>query len=128
VQDKPTAVELLRVIREFVETQAMPRLEGRTAFHARVAVNALAIVERELEQGPAAADAERARLRALLGRDGTLDELNRELCRRIRAGEVTAESPDLRAHLWETTVAKVAIDQPSYAAYRKVRARRDAGD
>jgi hypothetical protein len=127
VQDKPTAVELLRVIREFVETQAMPRLEGRTAFHARVAVNALAIVERELELGPAAADAERGRLRALLGRDGTLDELNRELCRRVRAGEVAADSPGLRAHLWETTLAKVAIDQPSYAAYRKARARRDGG-
>ena len=33
----------------------MPSLEGRNAFHARVAANALAIVARQLELGPEAA-------------------------------------------------------------------------
>ncbi len=62
----------------------MPELKGHTAFHARVAANALGIVARELEYGPAAAEAEKKRLVDLIGSDGTLDELNRVLCTMIR--------------------------------------------
>jgi hypothetical protein len=119
VQDQPSAIELLQAVRSFIQDQAIPRLEGRAAFHARIAVNALAIVERGLELGHAQSAAERERLEALLGRTGTLDELNRELCRRIRAGEVDLDSTGLLEHLRETTLAKLAVDQPRYAAYRR---------
>jgi hypothetical protein len=119
VQDQPSAIELLQAVRDFIRDQAIPRLEGRAAFHARIAVNALAIVERGLELGPAQDAAERERLETLLGRSGSLDELNRELCRRIRAGEMDQSTPGLAAHLRETTLAKLAVDQPRYAAYRR---------
>ena len=119
MQDQPSAIELLRAVRSFLQDQAIPRLEGRAAFHGRIAVNALAIVERGLELGPAQDDAERERLEALLGRTGSLDELNRELCRRIRAGEMDLDTPGLVRHLRETTLAKLAVDQPRYAAYRR---------
>ncbi len=97
----------------------MPELEGRSAFHARVAANAVAIVERELEIGPEANAEELEGLRRLLGSDGSLDELNRELCRRIRAREIDAAAPELADHLRSTTLTKVAIDQPKYSAYRR---------
>ena len=119
MQDQPSAIELLQAVRSFIHDQAIPRLEGRAAFHARIAVNALAIVERGLELGPAQDAAERERLEALLARTGTLDELNRELCRRIRAGEMDQDTPGLVAHLRKTTLAKLAVDQPRYAAYRR---------
>ena len=117
--DQPTLVELVAVVREFLEQKALPALEGHTAFHARVAANALGIVERQLEHAPDAEAAECARLTALLGRTGTLDELNRELCRRIRANEIDENAPDLMQHLRETTLAKLAVDQPRYSGYRK---------
>jgi hypothetical protein len=119
VQDRPSAIELLRAVRSFIEDQAIRRLEGRAAFHARIAVNALAIVERGLELGPAQEAAEQERLERLLGRTATLDELNRELCRRIRSGEMDLDTPGLIEHLRETTLAKLAVDQPRYAAYRR---------
>jgi hypothetical protein len=119
VQDQPSAIELLQAAQGFLEKQAIPRLEGRAAFHARIAVNVLAIVERGLALDPAQNAAEQERLEALLGRTGTLDELNRELCGRIRAGEVDLETPGLAEHLRETTLAKLAVDQPRYAAYRR---------
>jgi hypothetical protein len=106
-------------VRSFIQDQAIPRLEGRAAFHARIAVNVLAIVERGLEHGPVQDTAERERLEALLGRTGSLDELNRELCRRIRAGELDLETPGLAEHLRKATLTKVAVDQPRYAAYRR---------
>jgi hypothetical protein len=127
VYDKPTAAELVGAVRAFLEEQAMPALEGRVAFHARVAVNALAIVARQLELAPADEAAERGRLAALLGRDGSLDAQNRELCRRIRAGEIGADTPGLVDHLRETTLAKLAVDQPRYESYRRALAKRGSG-
>jgi hypothetical protein len=118
-------IELVGAVRDFLEHQALPKLEGHTAFHARVAVNALAIVERQLRLAPEAEAAERERLRALLGRDGGLEELNRELCARIRAGEIGIQTPGLAEHLRATTLAKLAVDQPKYSGYLRALAARE---
>jgi hypothetical protein len=117
--DQPSIRELVDAVREFLETRAMPELKGHTAFHARVAANALAIVARELERAPVAAVEEHARLHVLLGRDGSLEELNRELCRRIRNGKFTLETPGLAIHLERTVRDKIAIDQPSYSGLKQ---------
>ena len=55
---RPTAAELLEAVREFLSADAMPALPGELAFRARVAANAVAIVERELAMGdvPSPAD------------------------------------------------------------------------
>lgn len=124
MHDQPSAAELVAAVREFLEKHAMPALEGHAAFHARVAANTLGIVERQLALGPAQADAERSRLCDLLGVEGSLDELNRELCRRIRDGRLTLETPGLSEHLRETTLAKLAVDQPRYSGYRRALERR----
>jgi len=116
--DQPSMRELVDAVREFLETKAMPELKGHTAFHARVAANALAIVVRELERGGKSAEEETARLRGLLARDGTLEELNRELCKRIRTGAFTSATPGLVEHLEKTTRDKVAIDQPAYSGFK----------
>ncbi|HUO93599.1 MAG TPA: DUF6285 domain-containing protein [Rhizomicrobium sp.] len=119
MMDQPSMRELVEAVREFLETKAMPELKGHTAFHARVATNALAIVVRELDQGPRASHEELARLRGLLAQDGTLEELNRELCKRIRSGKFTIATPGLVEHLEKTTRDKVAIDQPGYSGLKQ---------
>src|SRR5262245_53523824 len=119
MHDRPSAAQLIAAVRDFLERTAMPQLSGHSAFHARVAANALAIVERELALGPEQDTAERERLRALLGGDGPLEAQNRALCREIRAGRIGLETPGLLAHLRATTLAKLAVDQPSYSAYRR---------
>ena len=63
--------------------------------------------------------AEIAPLQALLHTDGSLEELTALLSRRIAAGELDLQTPGLAEHLWATTLAKVAIDQPTYASYRR---------
>jgi len=117
--DQPSMRELVEAVRDFIEQKAMPELKGHTAFHARVAANALSIVARELESGPQSADGERTRLKALLGQDGTLEELNRELCRRIRSGAFGLETPGLADHLAVTAREKVRIDQPGYSGLKR---------
>jgi len=121
MMDQPSMLEIVDVVRTFLEQRAMPELKGHTAFHARVAANALGIVSRELKLGPEAAEKERARLAALLGHDGPLADLNCELCRQIRDGGIGIDSAALARHLDITTHDKVAIDQPNYAGLRQAR-------
>jgi hypothetical protein len=79
MQDRPTAVELLTSVREFIEQDVLPGLEGRKRFHALVSVNVLAIVARELAGEETMLVAEWERLRELLRSDDAaparLDEL-----------------------------------------------------
>lgn len=119
MQDQPTAVEIVDIVAEFIRVHAIPQLKGHAAFHALVAANALDIVKRELQIAPKAESEELVRLKTLLGHDGTLDALNRELCQKIEDGELTLETPGLVDHLWAITMTKLAIDQPKYSGYRR---------
>jgi len=119
MQDRPDVQELLGAVRDFLQDDALPQLEGRARLHARVAANVIALVQRELALAPASDAAERTRLRALLGQEGVLEELNAELARRIRAGELASDDARLVAHLWATALEKLAVDNPGYSAYRR---------
>jgi hypothetical protein len=119
MQDPPTIAEILDATSAFLREVAVPQLSGHAAFHARVAANALDLVKRELELRPAAERDEHARLRSLLQQDGSLEELNAALSGRIAAGAVDLNTPGLAEHLWATTLAKLAVDQPTYASYRR---------
>jgi hypothetical protein len=111
----PTAAELTQAVRRFLDEHAAPKLEGRDGFLAKVAANALAAVERELHQAPAAEAAARQRLAALLGHDGSFEVLNEELCERLASGEFDLTTPGVFDHLRATTIDQVRIDQPGYS-------------
>ena len=115
-QDRPSAAELLAAIADFLREEATPALDKapRLGFQMRVAVNSLAILEREARLGPDADAAEKARLVKLLGRDGTLEDLNRELARQLRTGERDESDAALMAHLDASIAAKIAIANPKW--------------
>ena len=119
MQDEPTPEELVRAVADFLRNDIMPTVKGHNAFKLRVGINALELVTRQLtlEQGSDAA--ETARLRQLLGVDGSLPELNRALADRIAKGEVDLQTPGLAEHLWQTTMDKLAVDQPNYGSYKR---------
>jgi hypothetical protein len=119
MMDQPSILELVDAVRAFLEQRAMPELKGHTAFHARVAANALGIVSRELKLGSELAADEKQRLILLLGTEDSLDGLNRELCRRIREGSVGLETAGLKEHLIAVTRGKVAVDQPGYSGLKQ---------
>ena len=114
-QDRPTAAELLEAVREFVERDAQPGLEGRASFHARVAVNALGIVERELVLGPASEAPVAQRLAALLGRSGTPRELADAFAGAIRDGSLDDREAETIDAVCALVHAKLAIANPRYA-------------
>ncbi len=116
---RPTPSDLIEAVRQFLETRALPVLSGHTAFHARVAINALSIVLRELDQGAAHDAAEHDRLVKLLGQDAPLDDLRRMLAEQLGNGAMDVQSPDLIAHLKASTMAHLSIDNPKYAGYQR---------
>lgn len=107
---RPTAAELIEAVREYVEDDVSSSTEGRVRFHARVAANALATVQRELELGPAMAAAHEERL----GRIGIADEA--ELAAAIRAGDVVDRHDEVVTALAESVVDKLRIANPGYFA------------
>src|SRR3982074_3438841 len=119
MQDEPRPEELIKAVAEFLRTEVAPQITGHAAFKLRVSLNALDLVTRQLalEQGSDAAEA--ARLSKLLDLQGSLSELNRALADRIARGEVDLQTPGLADHLWQTTMAKLAVDQPNYASHKR---------
>ncbi len=118
MQDEPTPEELTKAVADFLRNDIAPVISGHNAFKLRVAINALDLVTRQLrlEEGSDAAEA--ARLSQLLGQQGSLGELNRVLANRIAKGEADLQTPGLAEHLWQTTMDKLAVDQPNYGSYK----------
>jgi hypothetical protein len=119
MQDEPTPEELTRAVADFLRNDIAPELSGHNAFKLRVAINALDLVTRQLSLEEGSDVAEVARLSQLLGRQGSLDELNRVLADRIAKGEADLRTPGLADHLWQTTMDKLAVDQPNYGSYKR---------
>lgn len=119
MQDEPTPIELTKAVADFLRNDITPLISGHQAFKLRVAINILDLVTRQLtrEEGSDANEVER--LRALLGEDGSVMELNRALAERIAKEEIDLATPGLAEHLWATTMDKLAVDQPNYASYKR---------
>ena len=113
-QDRPTAVELVQAVREFLEHDVMAATEGRVQFHTRVAVNVLNVVARELELGDDFARQERERAAALLGHDADARDLERELATAIRSGSLDDRIEPVREHVRATVREKLLIANPGY--------------
>ena len=119
MQDEPTPEELIKAVADFLRNDIAPEISGHNAFKLRVSINALDLVTRQLKLQQDSDAAEAARLSQLLGVEGSLGELNRVLADRIAKGEVDLQTPGLSDHLWQTTMAKLAVDQPNYASYKR---------
>ena len=104
----PSAAQLVEAVREFVERDVMPATDGRVHFHARVAVNVLAMVERELAVGDSQASAHAAALASL----GVASE--EELAAAIRRGALDDRAPDVREVVTGTVRAKLEVANPAY--------------
>lgn len=109
----PKAGELVRAVAQWID-EVRPQLDQRNGYLARVAMNALAIVERELSASAAAKSEMTPHLSALLNRTADYDTLIRELCDRLREGKMSISTPGLLEALRIDTLARLAIDQPNY--------------
>lgn len=113
MHDRPSPEEL---IAEAARAEADGLAPG---FAQKVAANARSIAARETELGPAQAEADIARLAALVGDAGDLAARNRRFAQAIRDGAFGFDDPGAVEHLILTTIAKLEVDQPAYPAFRR---------
>jgi hypothetical protein len=106
--DVPTAEQLVESVREWLEREVLTGTTGRMQFNARVAVNVLAMVERELRMGHDQARAHAERLARL----GCADDS--ELAERIRTGELDHRADEVRDLVWASVRDKLAVANPKY--------------
>jgi ferric-dicitrate binding protein FerR (iron transport regulator) len=107
--DAPSAAQLVEAVREFLEADVMTSTSGRVQFHARVAVNVLRMVERELALGPGQ---EAAHAEGLAGLEFASDAA---LSAAIRDGSLDGDRlAEVAAFVTRTVRAKLAVANPRY--------------
>ena len=121
MQDRPTYDELLAFIEAFLDEEVVPNTPGSRGFHARVALNALRTVRRELAHRDEQLAAEWEGLDPLLGAVERPDTAaaaseairarNAELCERIRRGE--GDGAQVLAHVRRTVADKLRVSDPA---------------
>jgi Domain of unknown function (DUF6285) len=113
----PSAADLLDAVRGFL-AELESELSGRQAFHAKVAGNVLALVERELRQRPESVEIEA--LSGALGHVAPLAELRAEACAALRDRRLDENTPGLIDALTAATLARLAVDNPKFSTYRRL--------
>ncbi|MDT7735111.1 MAG: hypothetical protein QOE12_2285 [Mycobacterium sp.] len=103
---RPTAAELVAAVADFLETDVRESTTGRVNFHARVAANALRMVQREL-----LADDDDGVSEAL-ARIGYDDEAT--LAAAIRAGELDGAGDQVQSALRALVSRRLAAAHPGY--------------
>ena len=108
LHDVPSARQLVESVREWLERDVLAATTGRVQFHTRVAINVLAMVERELELGPEQTRAHDERLRAL----GV--ESDAELADAIRQARLDDRLADVVSAVRADVIAKLTVANPNH--------------
>ena len=106
--DRPTAAELIESVREWLERDVAPSVDGRLSFHTRVAMNSLDIVLREL----AAGNDMTQRHEDVLASLGVSTDA--ELSAKIRSGELDGSLARVLNSLAPVIEDKVRVANPKY--------------
>ena len=105
---RPTAAELIESVREWLERDVAPSVDGRLSFHTRVAMNSLDIVLREL----AAGNDMTQRHEDVLASLGVSTDA--ELSAKIRSGELDDSLARVLDSLAPVIEDKVRVANPKY--------------
>ena len=110
----PKSTILLEAAVKYLEEELMTTLTGYHRFKTRVTANVLNTIKREMELRATQAEKEHGRLTALLGHEGEVEELSRELAQKIRQGAVELNDPNLRTHIRESLRDALLINNPKW--------------
>tara|TARA_B100002049_G_scaffold157353_1_gene117589 strand:+ start:881 stop:1249 length:369 start_codon:yes stop_codon:yes gene_type:complete len=116
--DRPTSVELVEVVSEFLEKEIKINLPDHLAFKTQIAINVLNIVKRE-QQNEEILSKESKEILLNLFKDPNKADI-RELAKQIETGELKLDDKELQEALIEITKKKISVDNPKYSTYKKL--------
>lgn len=111
MRDQPDGAMLLNVATEVLRDTLMPLLPPAQRYQALMVLNAMGIAERQLKAGSVPEAVLQSRLAAVLGRQGSLADLEKVLAAAIRRGEADSHQ-EMQAVLWELAKARAAESAP----------------
>jgi hypothetical protein len=128
VQDRPDAWELLAALRVFLNDEVAPAVPAELRFSLRVAVNVCAMLEREARLGELPAREELTALAGLLnagtraappteGVAGAAREMQLQLARAIRAGELDERLDEVAGVLRKRLAARLRVAHPGWESF-----------
>lgn len=121
MHNQPSQTELIDAVKFFISDTAIPQLTGRAAFHARIALNVLDILARDINERSKNEEAELTRLQQYLecyDPRMNINDLNALLCENISSGKQDIADPDLLELLQANAVAQIEVDQPKYSGLK----------
>jgi hypothetical protein len=134
MHDRPTAIELVNAVRQYLESELLPTLtDARLKFQTLIAANVLSIAERELRSEEAeladefAFYADRLQLNdtphTLLDLRAAVQKANERLCEHIRHGDYDepAHFASLAKDLRRFIERKLQVANPRYLAGREAK-------
>lgn len=114
MRSQPDAATLMRLAVDYLDTSIYPTLSGPERYRARVALNALRIVEREIALGPALERAESDELQAMR-LDGHANPPSLEtLVQEIESGKVSLDNRELRTFLRNNLRRALSVNNPRW--------------
>ncbi|MDE0757651.1 MAG: phosphotransferase [Pseudomonadales bacterium] len=116
-EDMPRIDELVISVRDFLRQEVMNQLQGRDQFLARVAGNSLDIALRDMATGTEHRRWEHHRLKDYFKSQDSLTVLRNRLVQGLRNGAISITDERIKAHLRQTVVNQIAIDQPKYSGF-----------
>ncbi len=123
MQDRPTAVEILATIGEYLQDDVLPIVHGGLRYKTLVAANLLALLQRQLDLGDAPQQREIAELAALLDGPGREGADLAVLYGRLQSLLLSDDPLDAtflreaRDRLERGVLDKLAVNKPGYDRY-----------
>lgn len=108
--------ELASAVSEWISEDLIPNMRDRERFQARVARNAVGIIDRAIRLSPVFVAHQRHRL-------SNLNLTNDDLCAGLSDGSLSLQNSSVRRHLKLSAYEQVSIDQPTYAGLRVAKER-----
>lgn len=115
--DKPTSVDLLAAISNFLDTKIKSEVPPHLAFKLRIVENVLNIVIREIEKGEELSNEVISLLQSLMESDTPSIET---LALLIKDKKIDLEDQNLKDLLVTLSKNKIAVDNPNYSTFKKL--------
>jgi hypothetical protein len=114
MQYRPTSSELLTTMADLLEGEVLADVRSDLQHKVRVAGNLLRLLDREERLGPANDAREHELLVAMVGHEGSRDDLVAEWTKTLRKGIPAADRPAAWAALVEITRMDLAVSKPGH--------------
>lgn len=123
MREQPTGESLLQCARDVLRINVLPLLQGDAKRDVLMIMNAMSIAQRELQQGTVFEEEEQQSLAAVMGGPVfDVEQTNRELAARIRAGIADPESAEravVLSHLRAVGKNRLLASNPKVLAGNK---------